>query len=90
MTSENTETKQQIVEKFRLHPEDVGSPEVQIALLTDRIKNLTTHFETNKEDKHSKHGMMKLISRRKALLSYLKNENIERYRSTLAALGLRK
>jgi small subunit ribosomal protein S15 len=90
MASENTEAKKKIISQFQIHSTDVGSPEVQIALLTDRIQNLTRHFETNKEDKHSKRGMMKLISRRKSLLSYLRKENVERYRATISSLGLRK
>lgn len=79
-----------LVKKFQRHSQDSGSPEVQIALLTQRLAVLAKHFSTNPKDHHSRRGMMNLISRRKGLLSYLKSEDISRYRNTLAALGLRK
>jgi small subunit ribosomal protein S15 len=82
--------KGEIIKAYALKEGDVGSPEVQVALLTKRIQNLTNHFETHREDKHSKRGMMALIGRRKALLRYLKDENPERYRALIASLGLRK
>lgn len=82
--------KGEVIKAYALKQGDVGSPEVQVALLTKRIQNLTSHFETHREDKHSKRGMMALINRRKALLRYLKNENPERYRTLIASLGLRK
>ena len=75
---------------FKKSESDCGSSEVQIALLTDRIVQLTGHFEKHRDDKHSRRGMMMLISRRKKLLSYLKESNPESYKSMLAALGLRK
>lgn len=84
------ENKAQLIKDYARHDSDTGSSEVQIALLTDRILNLSTHFATNKKDEHSRRGMLKLISRRKSLLKYLKNEDIERYRSLIAKLGLRK
>ena len=79
-----------LVKKFQRHSQDSGSPEVQIALLTQRLAVMAKHFSTNPKDHHSRRGMMNLISRRKGLLSYLKSEDISRYRNTLAALGLRK
>ena len=79
-----------LVKKFQRHSQDTGSPEVQIALLTQRLSVLAKHFSTNPKDHHSRRGMMNLISQRKGLLSYLKSEDISRYRNTLAALGLRK
>lgn len=90
MSSESSLDKGEIIATHRTHEADVGSPEVQIAILTHRIATLSKHFERHTEDKHSKRGMMGLISRRKKLLSYLKRENVERYRQTLSALGLRK
>lgn len=78
------------ISKFQINPKDTGSPEVQVALLTGRLEELTRHFEKHPQDLHSQRGMMKMISKRKRLLQYLKDENIERYRNTVAALGLRK
>lgn len=83
-------TKQQVVEKFRRDPKDTGSPEVQIALLTHRLGVLSKHFGGHPKDYHSQRGMMGIVSQRKQLLQYLKGESVERYRSTLTALGLRK
>lgn len=83
-------TKSEVIKGYALKEGDTGSPEVQIALLTKRIQNLTKHFESHKEDKHSKRGMMALITRRKALLRYLRNESPERYRALIGSLGLRK
>lgn len=82
--------KSQVIKKFQINTQDVGSPEVQIALLTRRLESLTKHFSGHKKDYHSQRGMLNIISRRKRLLSYLKREDIARYRSTIAALGLRK
>jgi small subunit ribosomal protein S15 len=79
-----------LVQKFQRHSQDTGSPEVQIALVTQRLAVLAKHFATNPKDHHSRRGMLDLISQRKGLLSYLKSEDIGRYRNTLAALGLRK
>lgn len=76
--------------KLRRHERDVGSPEVQIALLTKRIETLSEHMKKHDQDLHSQRGMYKLISHRKRLLEYLKRENLERYRLTLSELGLRK
>ena len=82
--------KGQVIKKFQINSQDVGSPEVQIALLTRRLETLTKHFAGHKKDYHSQRGMLDIISKRKRLLAYLKGENISRYRSTIAALGLRK
>lgn len=82
--------KANIIAKFQRDSSDVGSPEVQIALLTQRIEKLSEHFKQHKEDVHSKRGMFKLISRRKGLLSYLHSENPARYKFTITELGLRK
>jgi small subunit ribosomal protein S15 len=83
-------SRAEIVAAFKKSESDCGSSEVQIALLTDRIVRLTGHFETHRDDKHSRKGMMRLISRRKKLLSYLKESNPEGYKKILASLGLRK
>ena len=82
--------KKQIIDDFSQHKGDTGSPEVQVALLTRRLEILTKHFSTNPKDHHSRRGMMNIISQRKQLLSYLKQESVQRYRNTLSALGLRK
>jgi len=83
-------TKRELVSKFKKHGTDTGSPEVQVALLTKRIETLANHFKTNKQDNHSRRGMLKLISQRKGLLEYLKRESVDRYKTTLNSLGLRK
>ncbi|MEA2084555.1 MAG: 30S ribosomal protein S15 [Thermodesulfobacteriota bacterium] len=85
-----TEKKQEIIEKFNLHDTDTGSPEVQIALLSARITYLTEHFKVHKKDHHSRRGLLKLVGQRRRLLSYLKNVNIDRYRSIIKELGIRK
>lgn len=88
-----TQTKQQkaeIIEEFKLHDSDSGSPEVQVALLTRRIQELTEHFQTHKKDHHSRRGLLKLVGRRRRLLDYLKRKDVERYRSTIERLGIRK
>ena len=79
-----------VVTKFRLHETDTGSPQVQITLLTERINQLATHFQAHKKDFTSRHGLLKMVSRRRALLEYLKCHNEEAYRSLLDALKLRK
>ncbi len=84
------EEKQQIIEKYAIHEGDTGSPEVQIALLTYRITNLTEHLKTNKQDHHSRRGLLKMVGHRRNLLAYLQKNDIERYRSIVARLGLRK
>ncbi|MBN1254486.1 MAG: 30S ribosomal protein S15 [Deltaproteobacteria bacterium] len=82
--------KQKVVEQFRLHEKDTGSPEVQIALLTERINYLTEHFKTHKKDHHSRQGLLKLVSLRRSLLDYLKRNDTERYRTLIEQLGIRK
>lgn len=83
-------TKQEIIEKYAIHEGDTGSPEVQIALLTARINHLNEHLSTNKNDHHSRRGLLKMVGQRRGLLNYLKEKDIERYRAILAALNLRK
>lgn len=82
--------KSEIIEKFKVHPTDTGSSEVQIALLTDRIKYLTEHFKEHKKDHHSRQGLLKLVGQRRSLLDYLKKKDINKYRRILQELGLRK
>lgn len=84
------ERKQELMEEFGTVKGDTGSPEVQIAVLTERIKNLTGHFESHKKDHHSRRGLLLLVSRRRSLLDYLKGKNVERYRNVISKLGLRK
>ena len=79
-----------VVGQYRTHPTDTGSPEVQVALLTNRIAYLTEHFKTNAKDHHSRRGLLKLVSRRRRLLDYLKDESPERYARLIERLGLRK
>lgn len=84
------EEKTAIIENNRTHETDTGSPEVQIAILTQRINDLTAHLKTHKNDHHSRRGLLKMVGQRRNLLKYLKNTDIERYRSLIARLGLRK
>ncbi|WP_367926120.1 30S ribosomal protein S15 [uncultured Ruthenibacterium sp.] len=84
------ENKQTIIESARMHETDTGSPEVQVALLTARINHLTEHLKTNKNDHHSRRGLLKMVGRRRNLLAYLQKKDIERYRALIAKLGLRK
>ncbi|MBQ3201627.1 MAG: 30S ribosomal protein S15 [Clostridia bacterium] len=83
-------TKQEIITTYQTHEGDTGSPEVQIALLTERINHLNEHLKINKKDHHSRRGLLKMVGRRRGLLNYLKEIDIERYRSIVARLGLRK
>lgn len=83
-------TKQEIIEKYALHEGDTGSPEVQIALLTERINHLNEHLKLHNKDHHSRRGLLKMVGQRRGLLDYLKKKDIERYRATCAALNLRK
>lgn len=85
-----TAVKAQVIEKFRTHPSDTGSPEVQVALITERINGLTEHFKTHQKDHHSRRGLLMLVSQRKQLLEYLKRKNVERYKGLIKELGLRK
>ncbi len=82
--------KTELIETFRTHEGDTGSPEVQIALLTERIVYLTEHFQTHKKDHHSRRGLLQLVSRRRRLLDYLRRKDVERYRKVIVALGIRK
>lgn len=84
------ELKTEIMQKFARTQGDTGSPEVQIAVLTERIKELTTHLKTNPKDHHSRRGLLKMVGKRRGLLDYLKNKDIERYRALIDQLGLRK
>ena len=84
------EKKQDVIDKYKTHDNDSGSPEVQIALLTERIKYLTDHFKVHKKDHHSRRGLLKLVGQRRRLLDYLKNNKVERYRSIVKDLGLRR
>ena len=84
------EEKQALIEQYAVHEGDTGSPEVQIAILTSRINNLTEHLKANKKDFHSRRGLQKMIGHRRNLLGYLQKVDIERYRAIVAKLGLRK
>ena len=83
-------TKSEIIEAYAQHPGDTGSPEVQIALLTDRINRLNEHLKLNKNDHHSNRGLLLMVGRRRGMLDYLKSTDIEAYRALIAKLGLRK
>lgn len=84
------ERKQEVVQKFGANAEDTGSTEVQIALLTERITQLTDHFKVHKKDHAGRRGLLKLVGRRRDLLNYLRRNDLERYRTVIAQLGLRK
>src|SRR5690606_21817129 len=84
------ERKEEIINTHRKHESDTGSPEVQVALLTERINHLTEHFQTHKHDHHSRRGLLKLLSRRRSLFNYLKKNDVERYKGLIEKLGLRK
>ncbi len=85
-----TEDKQKLIEKFKLHESDTGSPEVQIALLTHRITYLTGHVQVHKKDHHSRRGLLILVGRRRRLLNYVKNKDIKRYQNIIETLGIRR
>ncbi len=82
--------KDELINQFKLHDTDTGSPEVQIALLTHRISYLNEHFKVHKKDHHSRRGLLKLVGQRRRLLNYLKSKDVNRYRTLIQALGLRK
>ena len=82
--------KNELINEFKVHESDTGSPEVQIAILTESINTLNDHLRTHKKDHHSRRGLIMLVSKRKSLLSYLAKRDIQRYRDILASLGLRK
>ena len=84
------ERKQELINKYGRTPNDTGSPEVQIALLTERINELTEHLKVHKKDHHSRRGLLKMVGQRRGLLAYLKKVDIERYRAIVEGLGLRK
>lgn len=86
----NAEAKAKIVEEYRLESTDTGSPEVQVALMTARITDLTGHFKEHIHDHHSRQGLLRLVSKRRKLLDYLKKRDAERYRDLISRLGLRK
>lgn len=83
------EQKEQVIAKYRKHDGDSGSPEVQIALLTERINTLSPHFKLHGKDHHSRRGLLKMVGQRKRLLSYLKKKDLESYRSLIKELGIR-
>lgn len=85
-----TDKKQEIINKYRLHDSDTGSPEVQIAILNERINYLTEHLKTHKKDHHSRRGLLKMVGQRRGLLNYLYDKDIQRYRAIIERLGLRK
>ncbi|MBC7241663.1 MAG: 30S ribosomal protein S15 [Anaerolineae bacterium] len=82
--------KDAIIQEFRVHPNDTGSPEVQIALLTKRINELTEHLKVHKHDEHSRRGLLKMVGQRRRLLAYLSRTDAERYKTLINRLGLRK
>ncbi|MPN22652.1 30S ribosomal protein S15 [bioreactor metagenome] len=84
------EEKQAIIKEYAVHEGDTGSPEVQIAVLTKRINDLNEHFKTHKKDFHSRRGLLKMVGHRRNLLAYLHDKDIERYRTVIAKLGIRK
>jgi len=85
-----SERKQTIIDQYRRHEKDTGSPEVQIAILTERINYLTEHLKEHKKDHHSRRGLLKMVGQRRALLNYLKDSDVDRYRQIVERLGLRK
>lgn len=90
MSSFTTEQKKELIEKFRMHDSDTGSPEVQVALLTHRITYLTEHVKVHKKDHHSRRGLLMLVGQRRKLLNYVKNKDVNRYRTIIKDLGLRR
>ena len=84
------ENKSELIESYRTHDSDTGSPEVQIALLTKRIEYLTSHFKVHSKDHHSRQGLLKMVGKRRRLLDYLKRKNFTRYQQIIGKLGLRK
>jgi small subunit ribosomal protein S15 len=88
--AQTSEAKGKIISEYRTHDTDTGSPEVQVALLTSRITELTDHFKTHTKDHHSRRGLLKLVGQRRRLLDYLKGKDVEKYRSTIERLGIRK
>lgn len=85
-----SEEKKDLIERFKRHDDDTGSPEVQVALLTHRIEYLTEHLKAHKKDHHSRRGLLMLVGQRRRLLNYVKSRDVKRYRSIIEALGLRR
>ncbi|MEO6952301.1 MAG: 30S ribosomal protein S15 [Polyangia bacterium] len=83
-------TKKTVISKYAQHEGDTGSPEVQVALLTERLNYLTEHFKTHEKDHHSRRGLLRIVSQRRRLLDYLKHKSVDRYRKLIEALGIRK
>ena len=86
----STEEKKKLINKFKLHESDTGSPEVQVGLLTHRISYLTDHLKIHKKDHHSRRGLLMLVGRRRRLLNYVKNKDVNRYRAIIEVLGLKR
>ena len=86
----NATSKADIIKEYQLEDGDTGSPEVQVAVLTERIRNLTEHFKDHKKDNHSRRGLLKMVSQRRRLLDYVKSRNEERYQSLISKLGIRR
>lgn len=84
------ERKEELIKSFQIHENDTGSPEVQIAILTERINYLNEHLKANKKDHHSRRGLLKMVGQRRSLLDYLKEKDFDRYRNILTRLGLRR
>ena len=84
------DTKKEIIDRFKLHEKDTGSPEVQVAILSNRISYLTDHFKVHKKDHHSRRGLLKLVGQRRRLLNYLRKIDLSRYQTVIKTLGLRK
>jgi small subunit ribosomal protein S15 len=84
------EKKRELMDTYAITKDDTGSPEVQVAILTERIRNLTEHFKTHNKDRHSRRGLLKMISTRRRLLDYAKREDVKRYETLIKALGIRK
>ena len=85
-----SELKQDTIAKYRVHKTDTGSPEVQVAILSQQIRQLTEHFKTHKKDHHSRRGLLSMVERRRRLLKYLKSRNPERYKTLISSLGIRR
>ena len=88
--STTNEKKQEVIEKYRLHDKDTGSPEVQVALLSERINHLTGHLKSHKKDHHSRRGLLRMVNQRRKLLDYLKRNDLARYQELISRLGLRR
>lgn len=86
----SSEKKQELIDQYKLHADDTGSPEVQVGLLTHRISYLTEHLKVHKKDHHSRRGLLMLVGKRRRLLNYVKNKDIQRYRTIIKNLGLRR